>query len=189
MSISSENKKEYGVYQDMKKRCYNSRSPNYKNYGAKGITISEDWLFSFSNFLRDMGNRPSDEHSIERINNLKGYSKENCKWAERIEQCNNRSSNRILEYKGEKDTLANWCRKLNLNLVIVSKRINTHKWTIEKSFETLEKQNSTFIDFNGKRMSILDWSKEIGMNYSTLKNRIFNLKWPINKALTTKTLK
>lgn len=106
---------EYRAWANIKQRCYFKEHPQYPAYGGRGITMSDEWFRSFQAFYRDMGPRPSSEHSIERENNEQGYCKENCSWSTRIEQSNNRRSNRIYEYVGDRFTLLQWCRLLDLN--------------------------------------------------------------------------
>ncbi len=79
----------YATWSNMLSRCTDPLSPSYTNYGARGITVDPAW-FHFKNFVADMGMKPGKEFSIERIDNEKGYSKDNCKWATGTEQCLNR---------------------------------------------------------------------------------------------------
>lgn len=80
---------EYKVWSNMKSRCYNSNTANYPNYGGRGIKVCERWLESFENFYEDMGERPSKNHSIERLDVNGGYSLENCIWIENEKQTRN----------------------------------------------------------------------------------------------------
>ncbi len=87
--ISSEYNSWYGMIQ----RCNNIKHSSYHNYGGKGITVCKEWL-KFENFIKDMGDKPGKDYSIDRIENNLGYYKENCKWSNRKEQNNNQKSNK-----------------------------------------------------------------------------------------------
>lgn len=75
-------------YHNMKARCLNKNNQAYHNYGGRGITICDRWLESFMNFYEDMGKKPKGS-SLDRIDNSKGYSKENCRWADKVTQALN----------------------------------------------------------------------------------------------------
>lgn len=80
----------YATWSGMKRRCNNKNCASYPRYGGRGIKVCDRWLDSFENFLADMGEKPTAEHSLDRINNDKGYSPDNCKWASVSEQNKNR---------------------------------------------------------------------------------------------------
>jgi hypothetical protein len=87
---------EYVIWVAMNGRCYNENNTAYKSYGARGITVCDRWKDSYENFISDMGRRPTPKHSIDRIENDKGYSPDNCRWATQKEQCRNQRSNRAV---------------------------------------------------------------------------------------------
>lgn len=103
----------YRIWLAMKYRCGSPRCNNYHLYGGKGIRVCERWL-TFENFLADMGH-PPDGYSIERIDGLGPYEPNNCRWASRVEQNNNTSRNRIIEYGGRKQTVAQWAREIGVH--------------------------------------------------------------------------
>lgn len=79
----------YTTWALMISRCFNPKNSGWVNYGGRGITVNESWL-SFKNFANDMYPKPTPLHTLDRIDNDKGYSRENCKWSTRTEQCLNR---------------------------------------------------------------------------------------------------
>lgn len=128
------NSSEYRIWIQLKSRCYNENHEFYKDYGARGITVCDEWTNDFMAFYNDMGPRPSAHHSIDRRDNDKGYSKENCRWATAEEQQNNTRKNVLYKYKGIFKTLPAWCRELNLNFNKMRKRLELG-WSIEEAFE------------------------------------------------------
>lgn len=97
----------YKTWLSMRRRCYQPTSSSYQDYGAKGIIICERWQ-EFEGFLADMGERPSPKHSIDRINNDKGYFPDNCQWATSTEQARNKRNNRKIAYQGKFLCISEW---------------------------------------------------------------------------------
>lgn len=113
---------EYRTWTAMVSRCTNKNHKSYHNYGGRGITVCESWM-TFENFLTDMGIRPKRGFTIERINNSKGYCKENCKWATMEEQGNNRRTNVFISFNGKSQTISKWARELRMDKTTIRKRL------------------------------------------------------------------
>ena len=129
---------EYRLYHAMLERCGNEKYWAYTRYGGRGVKVCPRWLGEdgFPNFFSDMGERPSPEHSLDRFPNKDGdYAPNNCRWATRIEQANNKCNNRILTYNGESLTVAQWGEKLGVDPDSFRSRIN-RGWSVERAVET-----------------------------------------------------
>lgn len=124
----------YNIYSKMKNRCYKADDPKYYRYGARGITICEEWLSSFRAFYDwAMANGYEDGLSIDRINNDGNYSPENCRWATNTEQQNNKSTNRLVSYNGELMTIADAARAANIPMPTLWWRMK-NGWNEDKLF-------------------------------------------------------
>lgn len=105
----------YRIWFHMKYRSTDPRSPDFHRYGPHtGRGMCDSWR-SFDAFYRDMFSTYSDDLSLERVDNEKGYSKENCRWATNMEQQANKRNNRTVRYKGEDMHLAEFCRRANVS--------------------------------------------------------------------------
>ena len=116
----------------MKRRCGNPNSKEYEHYGGRGITVCDEWCASYESFRNwALSHGYTDELTIDRIDNTKGYSPENCRWATRIEQANNKTTNVFYEYNGKSQTIAEWAREYNLTYPTLYIRLRRHKMPIE----------------------------------------------------------
>lgn len=144
---------EYVAWRGMLARCFNKNSPNYKNYGGRGITVCADWL-KFENFISDMGNKPTVEHSIDRYPNVNGnYQPDNCRWATNAEQQRNRRSNVKFTYKGKTQCLTEWAEEYGMSRKTCTQRFNKG-WPIDKILETPVSPNNVKIGFKNKRFKV-----------------------------------
>ncbi|NHZ94588.1 hypothetical protein [Massilia sp. CCM 8734] len=132
---------EYKAWQTLRLRCTVPTNPAYKDYGARGITVCDRWVDSVENFLADMGAKPSPAHELDRENNDKGYSPENCRWVTRKVNDRNRRSNRMVEYKGETQALVHWCERFGIRQDTAKKRLDAG-WTPEKCFGTAAREKA-----------------------------------------------
>lgn len=115
-------KKEYNSWAAMKSRCLNKGNKKYPEYGGRGISICDEWV-KFENFIRDMGDAPTSNHTIDRINNNGNYEPENCRWATQYEQSNNQRSTRFFEADGLKKTVSQWADYFGISRHIINNRL------------------------------------------------------------------
>ena len=115
----------YHRWGSMIQRCHNPKNPSFKNYGARGISVCDDWRASFDAFMRDMGRPEDDRQTIERINNDGDYTPENCRWAYRSDQLRNQRRSIVITIAGETLHAKEW-----------SDRIGGHYQSITKAYRS-----------------------------------------------------
>jgi hypothetical protein len=123
---------EYHAWYNAKRRCLDEDVPHYS---ARGITICKRWQgkMGFFNFVSDMGRRPSLNHSLDRRNNDRGYSKSNCRWATKEEQNNNRCDSRRVKFKGKTMTISQWEKCLGFYQQTIRRRLD-RGWPVDRAF-------------------------------------------------------
>jgi|ERR1043165_8056913 hypothetical protein len=114
---------EYKTWQRIIQRCHNQKDKSYPRYGGRGIKVCDRWRESFKAFLSDMGLRPPDKPTIERIKNDQGYSPDNCKWASYAEQNRNHRRNHHITANGETLLLQDWAERLGVESRTILERI------------------------------------------------------------------
>jgi len=127
---------EYQVWLAMKQRCLNPNSPCYDSYGDRGITICDRWRESFQAFFDDMGLRPFDAATIERVDNDGNYEPANCRWATRSEQNENTRQTRLLEFRGMSMSLGKWVRYTGISRKVLRRRLDIHGWSVARALST-----------------------------------------------------
>jgi hypothetical protein len=114
----------YFIWQGMKQRCFDKNVKEYRRYGAKGITVCNEWM-RFENFYQwAMLNGYTDNLSIDRIDGRKNYEPLNCRWVSQKKQNRNKLNNRILELDGVEKCVGEWCEIYNLPMSTVINRLN-----------------------------------------------------------------
>ena len=127
----------YGIWSGMKTRCYNKNQANaYKKYGARGITVCDEWRSSYEAF-RDwsISSGYRDDLTIDRIDFNGPYCPENCRWISVKEQNNNRRDNHILTFNGETKTMAEWTELAGFGRTVIQHRLQ-RGWSVEKALTT-----------------------------------------------------
>ena len=180
------------IYKNIKQRCYNPKILSYKDYGAKGVSVCDEWnntervgkstkgWLAFKKWALENGYQ---EHlSIDRINNTKGYSPENCRWVTQKEQQNNKSNSHLITYKGKTKTLAQWCDELELNYRRTQIRLNTYHWSVKRAFEIKYDTRLKMVTYKDRTQSLIEWCRELNLDYVKTWKRINKCKWAVERA-------
>lgn len=135
-SAYGEKTPEYQTWKRIRSRCYSPKCERYPNYGGRGIRMCQRWLESFEAFLEDMGHRPPDKTSIERLNVDGHYEPGNCVWATDHTQARNRTDNVHLTYKGRTQVLLDWAVELDMCKGVIKRRLQKG-WSVEDALSIL----------------------------------------------------
>jgi hypothetical protein len=124
--------REYNIWAMMKQRCNNPKAANYVNYGAKGLQVCERWA-KFAVFLEDMGAAPTLQHTLDRMDNSKGYSPDNCRWADVETQQNNRTNGVHFVHNGEPMSAPQIARAVGMPVARMAHRLKKLKLTPQQA--------------------------------------------------------
>ena len=146
------------AYHNMKDRCYNPKIPRFMDYGGRGVHMCNRWLHGEDGmsgivcFAYDMGQAPSKDHSIDRINVNGHYEPSNCRWATKREQAGNKRNSVMVEWRGKTQCVTRWAEELNVSPRMLRIRIVVLKWPIEKAMtqKNLRKNPRKFSPYHSK---------------------------------------
>lgn len=121
----------YSRWKSMNQRCYTKTADAYYRYGGRGITVCDEW-HDFAAFLRDMGECPSADMTLDRIDNNLGYQPGNCRWASKADQSKNRSICKQITFQGRTMIASDWAKELGMtpNNLLMRLRLG---WSIERA--------------------------------------------------------
>jgi hypothetical protein len=126
---------EYRAWCNIRNRCLNHNVKSYKDYGGRGIKVCDAWLNSFENFLKDMGEKPSEKHTIDRIDVNGNYEPSNCRWATTVEQSRNKRNTVLISYDGKSLTLSEWSELTGVKRSTLSMRFYNYNWSAKEVIE------------------------------------------------------
>ena len=118
----------YQSWLAMMQRCYRTKHPAYHRYGGRGITVQIEW-HDFQIFLQDMGERPG-EMELDRKDNDLSYYNGNCRWVTPKVNARNKSSNRVLTFRGKSKCMSEWAEEVGMNVTTLRERLS-RGWTVE----------------------------------------------------------
>ena len=177
------------LYFNMRGRCENKDDARYKDYGGRGIYICERWRgpLGFFNLAEDIGPRPSDDLSLDRIDNDGPYAPDNVRWADSATQFRNQRSNVLFLTAGGKRTRKEVCDDRAINPNTVKYRMNVLGWDWEKATTVRRNaggHNAELVTLDGVEKRFVDHCNDHGINVETARDRRVN-GWTLEDAIKT----
>jgi hypothetical protein len=133
----------FRIWMGLRSRCTKPTDKDWKNYGARGITVCPQWLHSFETFWRDMQPGYADSLTLDRLDVNGPYSPDNCRWATTYQQANNTRYNRHIDTPKGRMTIAQAARAFGLKPVTLYARLTRYKWPLERALSTPGRTVST----------------------------------------------
>lgn len=174
----------YSRWQAMKKRCYDKKNISYKDYGARGIKVCDEWKnnpLKFYEWALNSGFSP--ELTLDRIDVNGDYCPENCKWSTRKEQNRNKRNNHLINVNGRSITMAEYAEKRNINYGSLAYRLNESKFSLDESLNKPIRKQTKGIELN---FNLAKECRKRGLKLTTVWARINRLGWSVEDALTVK---
>lgn len=173
----------YFVWKSMRQRCKNPNNSRYWDYGGRGIDVCAEWddFLNFKEWAYENGY--AEGLTIDRIDNDKGYSPENCRVTDYIVQGNNKRNVRQVEYNGKKQTIREIADRVGIDRDLLSQRVFIHGWDIDKAIREPTKKPIE-LSYNGSTRTITEWADITGINYDCLWSR-YHSGWSAHDILTT----
>lgn len=185
---------EYFVWTNMIQRTTNPKNPMWKHYGGRGLRVCKRWRKDFTRFLKDLGPRLSDKHSIERPNVNSGYHCGKCKhcvrknwkrngeWATDAVQARNTTRTHNITWKGRTQCATDWALEYKMPPTVVLARLN-RGWELSKALKVSVRKE--LYTFQGKKRTLTEWCHRLNLKYEKIRQRIQYSNWSVEKALTT----
>lgn len=173
--------------------CTNPRYHMYYLYGGRGIGVSDAWLNSFDQFVKDMGPRPSREYVLDRKDKEVGFSKDNCRWSTRTAQARNTRKSARVDFEGATDpdgkliTMAEYAERTGKSVGTLASRLRHNKKKMS-TVEAATAEAAKLITHEGETLPISAWAARAGLIPATLACRLRN-HWPMDKALSEPAMK
>lgn len=171
----------YRSWTSMRRRCDSPCMPSYPRYGGRGITVCDRWRDSFEAFIADMGERPSPDHSLDRIDNDGNYEPTNCRWATAKEQMRNRHNTHWITAGGETLSLAEWSERTGLPPGVITKRMERGLSPADAMQQPVDR-TTELVTVGGVTKTLREWAAQCAVTEHSLRYRL-RRGWPPERAV------
>jgi hypothetical protein len=168
-------------------RCENHRHRYYANYGGRGITVCDPWRGSFAAFLADVGPKPSAKHTLDRVDNERGYEPGNCRWATRVEQAQNKRTSRVLTIDGRTMSAPQWSPEVGLDRRTIQYRMRALGWPAERALRTpryaaRRSRPGALFAIGEEALTLKAWAERSGASEILIRARL-RRGWTVERAV------